>query len=248
MSTKLRFARFEFKYILSARRRAEIESELAYFLTLDPYVATKPRKQYFVRSLYYDDPFYSDYYEKTDGVKKRKKFRVRTYTDNPDEHCATFLEIKGRHNAFVFKYRTPIEQSENGQHHLAAMGNMTDTVMKGGVSGAVLEQFQYDLYRRQLRPVMLIDYLRRPYISKYDAEFRLTFDEALRGTATETLFPNSGDTTFSILKGYSVMEVKFRYHIPSWFHRVIQSYELRRVSVSKYCKGVEACKLAANLE
>ena len=40
------------------------------------------------------------------------------------------------------------------------------------------------------------------------------------------------------------MEVKFRYHIPSWFHRIIQSYELRRVSISKICAAMETLEMA----
>ena len=245
--TKLHFARFEFKYILSARLRNEIESELAYFLTLDPYVASKPHKKYFVRSLYFDDPLYSDYYEKTDGVKKRKKFRIRTYTSDPNEGCATFLEIKGKYNAFVFKHRSPLQKLTTDDL-LSCNGNMAQITISKTENSPVLDQFRFNLERKRLKPVMLIDYLRRPYLSKYDSEFRLTFDDTLQGTSTDTLFPRPWDTSFSIVRGFTVMEIKFRYNIPSWFHRVIQSYELRRVSISKYCKGIEACKIAPNLE
>lgn len=247
MITKLHFARFEFKYILTKSLRNEIESELGYFLTLDPYVASKPHMKYFVRSLYFDDPHYSDYYEKIDGVKKRKKFRIRTYTDDPNERCATFLEIKGRHNAYVYKHRSPMPQLTTDDF-LNCNGKMAQIAISKTEDSPVLDQFKFGLERRRIKPVMLIDYMRRPYISKYDAEFRLTFDDTLKGTYTDTLFPRLWDTSFSILRGFTVMEVKFRYHIPSWFHRVIQSYELRRVSISKYCKGIEVCKIAPNLE
>ena len=94
--TTLHFSRYEFKYVLPKSKRDELERELQYFLTLDPYVAKKEDKKYFVRSLYFDDSAFTNYYEKTDGMLSRTKFRVRTYTKNPDEGCATFLEIKGK--------------------------------------------------------------------------------------------------------------------------------------------------------
>jgi hypothetical protein len=94
---------------------------------------------------------------------------------------------------------------------------------------------------------MLIDYERRPYVSRYAPEFRLTFDDALRATHTRLLHPHR-EQIRSVLPGYTILEVKFRFHVPSWFHRIIQSYELRRVSISKYCRGVEAFRLTPHLE
>jgi hypothetical protein len=47
----------------------------------------------------------------------------------------------------------------------------------------------------------------------------------------------------ALVPGYTVMEVKFRYHMPSWFHRIIQAFELRRVSISKICTGTQALGL-----
>jgi len=111
----------------------------------------------------------------------------------------------------------------------------------------VLHQFEYQLYRRRLRPVALIDYFRRPYISKYDPEFRITFDEQLNATATDSLFPSARERSRLVIPGFSIIEVKFRYHLPAWFHRIVQSYELRRVSISKICQGLEALELVENL-
>ena len=92
--TKLHFARFEFKYVLPQGLRSDLERELRYFLEFDPYVAARPEHRYFVRSLYFDDPFYSSYYDKVDGLFSRYKFRVRTYTENPFDDTPLFLEIK----------------------------------------------------------------------------------------------------------------------------------------------------------
>jgi len=242
-TTKLHFARFEFKYVLPQPLRKELESELRYFLEFDPYVETQPKHQYFVRSLYFDDPHYTCFYDKIEGLHTRSKFRVRTYTDKPQDGTPQFLEIKGRYNNLVLKHRTPLDQAlwidnEDGD------GLVTRLLQAAG-SSEVRRKFEYDLFRKRLRPVALVDYVRRPYVSRFDPEFRLTFDSELRGTKTRSLFPNgSAPQSHRLLSGYTVMEVKFRRHIPSWFHRLIQAYELRRVSVSKICHAMEALGIA----
>ncbi len=252
METRLHFSRFEFKYILPQAIREELERELQFFLELDPYVAAKDGHKYFVRSLYYDDRPMTCYYEKIDGMMVRAKFRLRTYTDQPDDGCAQFLEIKGRYNALVFKHRTqlltstedsPLPEPEIGHHD-----GMTQEILQRLEDESIKSQFLRGVYRKRYRPTILIDYLRRPYFSKYDPEFRLTFDDSLSCCVTDRLFPRPFDSHRRILPGYTVVEIKFRHHVPKWFHRIIQSFELRRVSISKYCAGVEAYDLAPKLE
>ena len=102
MKTKLHFARFEFKYILPQQLREDVESELQYFLELDPYVQSRADHKYFVRSLYYEDPHFTSFHDKQDGIHTRSKFRVRTYTNELDEETPCFLELKGRYNNLVF--------------------------------------------------------------------------------------------------------------------------------------------------
>lgn len=245
-TTKLHFARFEFKYILPQTLRKDLESELKYFLEFDPFVKSTPKHQYFVRSLYFDDLNHSCFYDKVEGLHTRAKFRIRTYTNDPKDSTPQFLEIKGRYNNLVLKHRTPINQNkiivyEHGD-------GLVSQLLRGAESSEVSRKFEYDLFRKGLRPVALVDYARRPYISRFDPEFRLTFDSELLATKTKSLFPNgNAPQARRLLPGYSVMEVKFRRHIPSWFHRLIQAYELRRVSVSKICHAMEALDIAEDV-
>ncbi len=244
---ELHFSRFEFKYVLNAEARAELESELGFFMALDPYVSKQRHQRYFVRSLYFDDEAFTHYYEKTDGVMVRRKYRIRTYTDSRTEECVIFLEVKGRYNALVYKHRvelprTVIERLEHGSNEF--VGEITRRVGDAPLFSA----FLFDYFRMRLRPRVLIDYERRPYVSKYAPDFRVTFDESLDSTVTDRLFERPTDRQRVFLPGYSIVEVKFKRHIPAWFHRLIQSYGLKRVSVSKYCEGVERTGLADNLE
>lgn len=232
---QLHFARFEFKYQLPNDLRKEFERELAHFVEFDPFVAQTPHHQYFVRSLYFDDPAYSCYFDKVEGLKKRAKFRLRTYTQTPSPQTPQFLEIKGRHNQLVFKHRTPVAYT--------APDNPLPDLLSACNSSAVTQQFCFEYYRKHLKAAALIDYWRRPYISRYDPEFRLTFDAQIQASQSSGLAPELTDRTRRVLPGYTVMEVKFKRHIPAWFHRLIQAYQLTRKSISKICYGLEALEL-----
>lgn len=237
--TPLHFSRFEFKYVLRAARRDEVEAELQHFVQFDPYVQDRPGHEYCVRSLYFDDPGFAAYHQKQDGQHTRAKFRLRTYTRALAEPAPVFLEIKGRWNNLVFKHRTPLDP---GFDRAARGDALCRAILAHTGKDAVHGEFEFQLFRRQLRPVVLVDYLRRPYVSRFDPEFRLTFDHELTAAATDTLFPAAANHR-RLVPGCTVMEVKFRHQVPAWFHRIVQAYELRRVSFSKVCAGTEALGL-----
>lgn len=241
-TTKLHFSRFEFKYLLSTAKRKAVESELGHFVEFDPFVADKPDHRYLVRSLYWDDSRLSAFIDKIDGRMVRSKFRIRTYTDDADGPAPRFLEIKGRHNNLVIKHRTAMNVGpETSRVEGDDLARLVEERCDGG---PILNEFSFQLHRRRIRPYCLIDYQRRPYISRFDPDFRLTFDSHLQATQTTSLFPRRSDRSVRVAPGYTVMEVKFRYHVPSWFHKIIQGYELRRLSFSKICEGTIALGLA----
>ncbi len=245
-SSPLHFARFEFKYLLSARQRQAIESDLIYFLEYDPFVKDREGHQYEVRSLYYDDAMYSAFYDKIDGLHSRSKFRIRTYTFDSKMQKPIFLEIKGRHNNLVYKHRTPLLMNDLNGKELSGC-TLTKAVLEHAEASVVRDQFEFDFFRQRLKPVALIDYLRRPYISRFDPGFRITFDENIRVTKTQSLFPQPKEQDAKkVLAGCTVLEVKFRHHMPAWFHSVIQAHELQRISLSKICSGMEVLGLAVD--
>ena len=95
------FERYEFKYFLTKNLRTKIENDISKFMTIDQ--NAKINNKYFVRSLYFDDDFSTEYYNKTDGMKIRHKFRLRTYSSNQEAKTPIFLEIKGRNNQRTYK-------------------------------------------------------------------------------------------------------------------------------------------------
>ena len=89
------FQRYEFKYILNKEISDQIEDEARNFMSFDSFVQKTLNNQYYVRSLYYENNFSSNFFEKVDGMKTRRKYRLRTYGKSLEANTPIFFEIKG---------------------------------------------------------------------------------------------------------------------------------------------------------
>ena len=85
-----KFERYEFKYVLPNSIINNLEEEILNFMEYDKFVKDKKNKSYFVRSLYFENNNNDNFYEKIDGIKFRKKYRIRTYSENFTDNI--FLE------------------------------------------------------------------------------------------------------------------------------------------------------------
>jgi SPX domain protein involved in polyphosphate accumulation len=238
------FARYEFKYILNLAQRQAIEVEIGNFMGMDGHISEDLDDQYFVRSLYFDSARNGAFYEKIDGLKSRSKYRIRTYARTAAETAPVFLEQKGRFNERTYKHRVQIDRA----HIPWFLTKGSYQAVLEAYSGIdVAENFVVEACRKGLEPKVLIDYLRRPYTSQFDMNFRVTFDGRVSATRSRMLFPPGSVGPERCIAGWSVMEVKFNRRFPAWFHRIIQAYDLRRVSVSKFVLGMKTCGLATDL-
>ena len=78
MKNNLQFSRYEFKYFLKEEIADHIFKIALNFMNVDNYALKSGEKGYFVRSLYFDNSEYDNFFEKVDGMQVRKKFRIRT--------------------------------------------------------------------------------------------------------------------------------------------------------------------------
>lgn len=240
-----KFARYEFKYLLRVDLFERLVEEVSHFMEYDGFVHQQLNNRYFVRSLYFDNDMASNYHEKIDGVKVRRKFRIRTYDVSPLEDVPIYLEEKGRTIERTYKRRVRIDTS-----HLSLFYNPqanAQKLLQLYSDTDLVEGFVFSALRKNLAPKVLVDYLRKPFTSEYDAHFRVTFDNTLKALATSTLFPAVDANWILAEAGYTILEVKFNRRIPAWFHKILQAYNMRRLSISKFCKGMEVCHLAQDL-
>ena len=101
-----RFNRYELKYVLPVQKSQQIAEDLRAFTRPD---AHGEAEGYRVVSLYYDSPWLDFFWAKIEGIKFRRKVRIRIYPDDLVGGQA-MVEIKQRINRTVQKRRLPMPQ------------------------------------------------------------------------------------------------------------------------------------------
>ncbi len=234
------FNRFEIKYQISLKKRDKIIQDFNGLMVLDPFV--RNNHNYEIRSLYFDSIYYNSYFEKADGIKNRKKIRIRYYpnttTDNKEKNC--FIEIKRKSHENVSKarlfvpYNEAIDildgRSKNAQLFYEKANNQDKNT---------LNELWY-LYRRfNLKPVCVVSYFRKPYIGKYDTNFRLTFDSNIMVRNSNFNLNIGGGTKLIIPHNISIMEIKFSNFIPYWAINILQKNNSIQEKISKFAMSLE---------
>ena len=231
-----KFERYEFKYVLPIWIMDAVESEIMQFMQLDKFVKNKKDKSYFVRSLYFENQNNDNFYEKIDGIKYRTKYRIRTYSKSFNNNI--FLEQKAKDNDRVFKKRINL----NKETFDKIIDNKLDKINLESINESdFYKEFVFKILKKKEYPKIVIDYNRRPLVSDYDSYFRISIDYNLVARNKNL------SRKIECLKDHKIMEVKFFRRIPLWFHRIIQKYNLRRVSISKFVVGMKFLRYAEDL-
>ena len=100
--------RLEYKYLVPINRLAEFKKELLPYVDIDD--KFNANEEYKVRSIYFDTTDLRFYREKIEGLKIRKKLRIRGYNELENKNLV-FLEIKRKNEGFVNKNRAPLHYS-----------------------------------------------------------------------------------------------------------------------------------------
>jgi hypothetical protein len=232
------FYRFEFKYNLEPGLARLIESELKnYGMRLDKHVCKK-KQNYTVTSLYFDSCHLSDYYDKIDGLLKRKKLRARIYEPCLKESNTVWLEVKEKYDMKIHKKRFGLTRDEWETFLKKGPSSLLKINEKSGAKGTKNDVLWHFL-SNPVKPFVFIRYIRRPYI--LDDDFRITFDSKIEACKNNCLDYNK---FMSPVKNNGViMEVKFSHLLPFWFKNIIRKYNIRRGAFSKYSNSVDAVYL-----
>lgn len=241
MKKDLDFGRWELKYFVNPDQVQDIRSHIAHEVECDPFARNKNNNSYLVRSLYFDTQQLDFYYEKLDGLKVRKKVRVRIYNEHYDNTHA-FLEIKRKYVNQIVKERSrlPLDQLEqvclHGQNPNGHLQNQTN-------DGFVLSKFLYNLNQLNLQPSLLVTYEREAFISTMDTSTRVTLDK----NVSVTIFPEFSDLFTSlgrehVTNGKYILELKFNGFMPKWMRRLVSQFNIKLNPISKYCLGIDACR------
>lgn len=235
-----RFNRFELKYLVSLQEAEAFRRALGAYLTPDDH--GNSGGSYWLSSLYYDGPDYRFYWEKVDGIKFRRKLRIRSYEApealTPD--TPVFVEIKQRMNRVTQKRRVLLPYRD-------ALRLCSERQIPDHAPGdaAVIDEIAEMVWRYDLRPASLVRYNRQALVgTDYDIGLRVTFDRDL-SCQTRHLQLDEQHTDLALFPpDRAVVEVKVNERIPYWLTELVAAHSLTLTRVSKYCRSIE---LAQNL-
>ncbi|MCC5932112.1 MAG: polyphosphate polymerase domain-containing protein [Cyclobacteriaceae bacterium] len=235
--------RFERKYLVPTKFLNDLRNRIEAFVEPDKYAlqsALNGLPQYTVRSIYFDTPTFTSFYEKVEGLKNRKKLRIRGYNQYY-KGCKVFLEIKRKRENTIGKNRALVsydileELIQNG-----SVGHYLDHDISNQKELEDASRFFFNMKRYAQKPANLVVYEREAYHGKFDPGVRITFDKHVRSLLhpqISDLYKNDGYTY--LWNDFFVMEVKyFTPYMPVWARSVIQEFGLRHEAVSKYASGL----------
>ena len=229
-----RFNRFELKYIIDGSVRDHLVDEVG--ARLWPDSEGDAIGSYVVASQYFDTPDLKFFRAKIDGLRYRRKVRIRQYGMPPSTSDPTVMvEIKQRIGRTTQKRRLALPLG--AAHALCTGGGVPSFVGDG--DRAVAEEVDYLARSLGLEPVCVTVYRRRAFLGGVcEPGLRITFDEELTCTppAWHIL---EGTPRLRVLSPDSViLEVKANDKVPDWVVNLLARHSCPVRRFSKYCNAV----------
>jgi SPX domain protein involved in polyphosphate accumulation len=225
--------RFELKYLLSREQAAALSVAVAPYMDEDSHGAGDP---YAITSLYYDTPDLGCYWEKIDGIRYRRKLRIRHY-EGPAELLAetpVFVEIKQRANRTVQKRRTRFPYATA----LALCAG--EDIEYDAARGPFVREVQPFVDTQRLQPASITSYFRRALVGTvHDPGLRITFDTDIRYRAVDLDLASRNPGGHMIHPERVVLEVKANERIPRWLADLVGVFNAQIIRMSKYCQSIE---------
>lgn len=216
--------RYEQKYLITGPQYQELRPVAAALLRPDPNAG--PDGTYMIRSLYFDDVYRTAYQEKQNGIYARKKYRVRVYNCRDSQ---IHLECKYKQGSYISKESLSLTRPEYQQ---LAGGDCRFLLGKDSQMG---REFCADTLSRLLRPDVIVDYEREPYVMEAGT-VRVTFDRDVRAARPGQDLFDPGIPSYGVLEpGRMIMEIKFTGYLPEQVRRIFRLRDLPQTSASKFC-------------
>lgn len=211
--------RHEYKYIISSSEKIILEKRLNALIKLDNH------NKYIVRSLYFDDYYNRCYFDKENGVEPRAKFRIRTYNNSAD---TINLELKQKVQGKIFKHKCNLSLEQAQSLMNSKPLSFIDK------QGKVLQSLTADMLVRKMKPVVIVEYERTPFVYKY-GDVRITIDTNLTASSEIKDFFKQNIARRPVMPtGKHLIEIKFDEYLPDFIYQSLSIGTLQRTTFSKY--------------
>lgn len=215
--------RHEYKYLCSYDQLVLERKRLEPLLRPDPHAGAAGSYQ--IRSLYFDTPDDTCYYENEDGVDPRSKYRMRIY------NCSgglIHLERKSKCRAMTHKDACRITKEQA----LALIAGKIPPV--AGEGSQLLRKMLTEMRLRVMRPAVIVQYERVPFVHPM-GNVRITLDQQIASSQAIDRFFSPDLPLRRVLPGQQgILEVKWDQFLPSYIYEHLQLEGLQWTSFSKY--------------
>ncbi|MBM7649093.1 hypothetical protein JOC78_002046 [Bacillus ectoiniformans] len=222
--------RHELKYFINEYDYLTLRRKIGMILPQDRHSIDE--QGYLIRSLYFDNVYDDDLFQKNNGIFRRKKFRIRTYNHSDQ---VIKLEKKSRQGEYILKTSAPITREEYERlikWDYAFLREKEDPVYR---------EFYYYLNSYYMRPRVIVDYIREAYVGSI-GNVRITFDKELSFVSNTTdLFEPNYISEEVIAYPQTILEVKYDDYLPDYIRQLLQLNAHNRSAISKYVH----CRMAS---
>ncbi len=184
---------------------------------------------YRIRSLYFDNIDDKVLREKINGYDNREKFRIRYYNQDYD---FIRLEKKSKIHGLCGKESVQITREQ------------CEKILNGDIQWMLesriplLVDFYSKIQYQQLRPRVLVDYIREPFVYE-PGNVRVTLDSEIRtGLYNKNLF-DEDSLSIIVPDNQIILEVKYDEFLPEIIENMVQLQDRRESGYSKYA----ACRM-----
>lgn len=229
------FNRYEIKYLVDTGLVDGLRAEIEQRLDRDVHSGDDG---YGIWSVYYDTRGLRFYWEKIEGLKFRRKLRIRHYGDRFGVTADTpvFVEIKQRVNRVTQKRRVRLPYAE-----ALRLCDGRELIEHTEVERPFVQEVLDLVCRLDLRATAMTGYQRHAYMGRdADAGLRVTFDQRVRGRDRDFHLGADAQNRFIVPPNKSIIEVKANERVPYWLTDLTARRNLQVVRLSKYCQSVEA--------
>ncbi len=215
--------RHELKYIITMPEWALLRSRMMGVIPRDKNAGEDG--EYWIRSLYFDDYWNTAYEEKEMGILLRHKYRIRVYNCSDQK---IILERKSKFGQYIKKESAPLTREETEALQSGEYGILLKSEHN------LLREFYYECTSRIMRPRVMVDYDREPFVME-SGDVRITFDKHVRaGFGTFDLFDKALPTLEVLRADQIIMEVKFTTFLPALIRRLLPPRSSMMTAASKY--------------
>lgn len=215
--------RHELKYLITTGQIPLIQNRINHLLPQDSHVG--PDGAYTIRSLYFDDYENRCYYENENGTDPREKFRIRIYNHGTEKIS---LESKRK------------ERGKTQKTCCLLTVEQTRILMEGkalpdiGQQPPLLRKLTLQMLTRRLRPVVIVEYVRIPYVYPH-GNVRITLDTNLSSSRAVDCFLDAQIPKRPVMPlGQQLLEVKYDEYLPDFIYHNLQLDSLQQTAFSKY--------------